>query len=377
MNKTEIYLPPFLKVLAVLLLICVIVYIMIVGKPLLVPILMGGFFAILFTPMGKWLEKNKIPRVLSSIIALLCMTAIVAGLVTFVITTVSSFTSEFDKDVSERVTEYAEAIDEWTISTLGVDEELRNKANTDYLKSILAENSNSVSGFALKTVGSLSGIVLIPVFMFFFLLYRDHLTRVAIQLYHKKDPALVKMRITRLTRVVQNYIVGVVKVMGILAILNITAFTIIGVKHAVFFGTIAAILNIIPYVGPFAGILMPVSYSFLTTDSLFYPLAILVAYQVIQFIEGNILTPKIVGSNVNLNAFVTFLGLLVGASIWGVAGMILIIPAMAIMREIFELNQDTLPFAILFGEEKEFGQPVEQEDENDDQSDKIPADDEK
>ncbi len=352
MDKTQIHIPPYLKVLAVLLLICVLVYILIIGKPLLVPILMGGFFAILFTPMGNWLEKNRIPRVLSSIVALLSMIAIVAGLITFIITTVSSFTSEFDKDVSLRVTEYAQSIDDWTKSNLGVDEELRNKANTDYLKSVLAENSNSVSGFALRTVGSLSGIVLIPVFMFFFLLYRDHLTKVVVQLYHKKDPALVKMRISRLTKVIQNYIIGVIKVMGILAILNITAFTIIGVKHAVFFGTIAAILNIIPYVGPFVGMLMPVSYSFLTMGSLFSPLAIFLAYQFIQFLEGNILTPKIVGSNVNLNAFVTFLGLLVGATIWGVAGMILIIPGMAIMREIFELNEETLPFAMLFGEEQ-------------------------
>jgi predicted PurR-regulated permease PerM len=90
----------------------------------------------------------------------------------------------------------------------------------------------------------------------------------------------------------------------------------------------------------------------LTKDSLFYPLAVIVCYQVIQFIEGNILTPRIVGRNVNLNPFITILGLLVGASIWGVAGMILIIPVMALLRQIFEWNEGTKPFAILLGEEK-------------------------
>ncbi len=361
-NKT-LRLPPYLKVLTVLLLIIVLVYILIIGKPLLVPIFMGGFFAILWTPFSDWLERNRIPRILSCVFSLLFMTAIVVGLVTFIITTVSSFTADFDNDVDERITQYAQSIDDWTISTFGVDEELRNKANSDYFKEILAENSGSVSGFALKTVGSLSGIVLIPVFMFFFLLYRDHLTKVIVAIYHKKDPALVKMRITSLTKVIQNYIIGVVKVMGILAILNITAFTIIGIKHAVFFGTVGAILNIIPYVGPLIGAMMPFFFAFLTKDGLIYPLAVFASYQVIQLIEGNILTPKIVGSNVNLNAFVTFLGLLVGGTIWGVAGMVLIIPGMAIMREIFELNEDTYPFSILFGEENNKS-PEEIEAEN-------------
>jgi predicted PurR-regulated permease PerM len=111
-------------------------------------------------------------------------------------------------------------------------------------------------------------------------------------------------------------------------------------------------LSIIPYLGPFLGAVLPTIFAFLTTDSLFYPIGVLVGFQVIQLIESNILTPKIVGSNVNLNAFVTFLGLLVGASIWGVIGMVLIIPTLAVLRKIFELSESTQPYALLFGEEK-------------------------
>lgn len=188
--------------------------------------------------------------------------------------------------------------------------------------------------------------------MFFFLLYRDHLTRMIIKIYRDKDPELVRMRIGSLRKVIQNYLSGVGKVMVILAVLNISAYSLIGVDHAVFFGLIGAILNIIPYVGPLIGVILPVVYSFLTMDSLIYPLLILGAYQVIQLVEGNFLTPKIVGGNVNLNAFITFLGLLIGGSIWGVAGMILAIPTLAILREIFDLSESTKPFALLFGEEK-------------------------
>ncbi len=352
MTTNKLQLPPILRALSTMVMMIVIVFFLIIGRGLLIPLFMGGFFAILFTPLSNWLESKKVPRVLSTIISLVAMIAVVAGLVSFVIGTVSNFSQDFD-DVSGRINGYAEDIDEWVINNLGEDPEMREKANTDYLKAMLTDNSKGISDFALKTVGSLSGLVLIPVFMFFFLLYRDHLTLFMIELYKEKDQETVRRQIFTLRKLIQNYIVGVVKVMGILAVLNVIALTALGIQHAVFFGVIAAILNIIPYVGPFLGALMPIIFAFLTKDSLFYPLAVLGVYQLIQLIESNFLTPKIVGSNVNLNAFITFLALLVGGTIWGVAGMILIIPALAILREIFELSESTKPFALLMGEEKE------------------------
>lgn len=341
----------YMKALSVMVFIIVLVFFLIVGKSLLVPLFMGGFFAILFTPLSMVLEKFKIPRTLSCVISLLVMVALVAGLISFIIGNVVSFTKDF-QNVSERLVTMAEGIDNWTSDTFGFNENLAEKAESRYFVELLNENSSSISAFALNTIGSLSGLVLIPVFMFFFLLYRDHLTNMIVMIYRDRDPALVKMRITNLRKVILNYIAGVGKVMVILAILNITAYSILGIKHAIFFGIIGAVLNIIPYVGPFFGVLLPIVYSFLTMDSLFYPVAVLVIYQVIQMVEGNFLTPKIVGGNVNLNAFITFLGLLVGAAIWGVAGMILVIPVMAILREIFELSENTKPYALLLGEEK-------------------------
>ncbi|SIN69190.1 AI-2E family transporter [Algoriphagus halophilus] len=364
MKEKGFILPPYLKALSVLIFIIVLVFFLIVGKSLLVPLFMGGFFAVLFTPLSNWFEKKKIPRTVSSILSLLVNIAMVVGFLSFIITTVSNFTNDFD-NVSEKLSNYAKEIDDWTYSNFGIDENLEEKASDDYIKTLLQQHGANITGFALRTVGSLSGAILIPVFMFFFLLYRDHLTEVMIRIYRDKDPQLVKMRITSLRKLLQNYIIGVVKVMGILAILNVSAFSALGIKHAIFFGIIAAFLNIIPYVGPFIGALMPMIYSFLTKDSLFYPLAVLASYQIIQLIEGNFLTPKIVGGNVNLNPFITFLGLLIGGSIWGIAGMVLIIPTLAILREIFELSDQTSPFALLLGEEEDHAKIERKKEDSD------------
>jgi predicted PurR-regulated permease PerM len=350
MNQPSFNLPTYLKALSVMVFSIVLVFLLIVGKGLLVPLFMGGFFAILFTPLCNWMEKNRIPRSLTGIFSLLLMIVLVAGLVSFIITNLVGFTNDFN-NVSGRLNSIILQTDAWLSKNLGINEKLNEQFNTGAVLDYLNKNSSSISAFALNAIGSLSGLILIPVFMFFFLLYRDHLTTMMVKIYREKDPELVKMRIISLRKVIQNYLSGVAKVMVILAVLNISAYSIIGVDHAVFFGLLGAILNIIPYIGPLIGVMLPVSYAFLTMNSMIYPFLILGSYQVIQLIEGNYLTPKIVGGNVNLNAFITFLGLLIGGSIWGVAGMILAIPALAILREIFDLSDSTKPFALLMGEE--------------------------
>lgn len=352
MDSVRLKMPAYMKALSVMVFIIVLVFFLIVGRSLLIPLFMGGFFAILFTPLSIFFEKYRVPRTLSCVISLLVMLAMTGGLISFIVHNVVNFTKDFE-DVSGRLVNAAGEIDRWTHENFGMNENLAGKIETEYLLTLLNKNSESISSFALNSIGSLSGLILIPIFMFFFLLYRDHLTKMIVMLYSDKDPGLVGRQITKLRRVIQGYLVGVSKVMVILAILNIIAYSIIGVKHAIFFGVIGAILNIIPYVGPFIGVMLPITYSFLTMDSLIYPVIIFACYQGIQLLEGNFLTPKIVGGNVNLNAFITFLGLLVGASIWGVAGMVLAIPTLAILREIFELSDTTRPFALLLGEEKD------------------------
>ena len=329
--------------------IIVLVFLLIVGKSLLVPLFMGGFFAILFTPLSNWLETHKLPMAFSSVISLLLMICIALGFISFLIGNVVSFTNDFN-NVSERLSAIIQGVDSWMVNTFGIQGNLTAQLDFNKVLAYLKENAGSISAFAMNIIGSLSGIILIPIFMFFFLLYRDHLTQMMIKVYRDKDPETIKMRISSLRKVIQNYLAGVAKVMVILAILNVSAYALIGVKHAVFFGLIGALLNIIPYIGPFIGVLLPIVYSILTMESLIYPVLILGSYQLIQLIEGNFLTPKIVGGNVNLNAFITFLGLFIGGSIWGVAGMILMIPTLAILREIFDLSESTKPFAHLFVE---------------------------
>lgn len=351
MNDSKIQLPAFIHALLVLLLISLIVFIMVIGKSLLIPLFLAGFISVLLTPVCNWLEERKLSRMFSTLISLISGLIIILGFLAFVVLQVASFTKDLE-NVGERLNKYLSDIDSWVYEKFQIETGVGQGIDQEYLIDLLQTNSSSLAEFVLNTVGSLSGIILLPVFIFFFLIYRDHLTEFIVLLFKEKKQEHIKSEIKELRKVVQNYIVGMLKVMAILAVLNTIVLLGLGIKHAIFFAVFAAILNIIPYLGPFLGAILPTIFAFLTKDSLFYPIGVVIAFQIIQIIESNFLTPKIVGSNVNLNAFITFLGLLVGAIIWGVIGMILIIPTLAVLRKIFELSESTKPYALLFGEEK-------------------------
>jgi predicted PurR-regulated permease PerM len=345
--------PGYLQVLAILLLIIVIVFILIIGRGLLIPLFLGGYIAMLMIPFCNWMESNKIPRILSGVISLLCAIVIIVGLIFVVILQIRNFARDFD-DVSERLQNYLTDLDRLATDLFDADLGVKDGIDRSQLFELLESNSDTVSNFLLNTIGSLAGVVLVPVFIFFMLIYRDHLAEFIARLFYTHDGDDVQEKIKSLRKVVQYYILGVFKVMGILAVMNTAVLYIIGVKHALFFGIFAALLNIIPYLGPFLGAILPFIFAFLTMDGLIYPFMVVVSFTVIQAIESNFLTPKIVGRNVNLNALVTFVGLLLGGAIWGVVGMILIIPTLAIMKRIFDLQESTKPFSFLFGEEEEF-----------------------
>lgn len=348
---TTIKLPGYLKALTILLLLIVIVFILIVGRSLLIPLMLGGYIAMLLIPACNWMETKRLPRPLAALVALLTSLSVIIGLVALVILQVRSFSRDFE-DVSGRLNSYLADLDQMATEVFGANLGINNGLNKSQLFNLVESNSETVSNFLLSTIGSLSGVVLLPVFIFFMLLYRDHLANFITKFFKPEEEDNVKSRIRGLRKVVQYYIIGLVKVMGILAVLNTAALYGIGVKHALFFGLFAALLNIIPYLGPFLGAILPFIYSFLTMDGLIYPLTVVISFTVIQLIESNFLTPKIVGGNVNLNALMTFLGLLIGGAIWGVIGMILIIPTLAILKRIFELKDSTKPYAYLFGEEE-------------------------
>lgn len=330
--------------------IAAIVLLLIYAQNILIPIVIAAFFAMLMVPLVNWMERKGINRIISISFAIVICLLILGGVISIIVSQVSSFSNDFAQ-IQERFDVLQEQVNPYL-------QKLGNYGLVLELESIeqkaiewAGKNLNVFTNALSSTLSSLSLLVLIPVYLFMFLLYRDHFVVVTCKIFKEYEPGHVASVVSDLRRVIQDYLSGVIKVMCILIVLNFIAFTALGLKHALFFAMLGGFLNIIPYIGPWVGSVIPVVYALLTKDSLLYPLGIFLSIWIIQTVENNYLTPKIVGSNVNLNPIASFIALILGGFIWGVVGMIVFIPAFAILKKVLELSPDTEVYGYLLGEE--------------------------
>jgi predicted PurR-regulated permease PerM len=343
--------PNYIKTVYIALLIIIIVFFMIIAKALLVPLFISGYIAMLLTSACNRLERRKIPRSVSALICLGLFIALIGGIFVLIYMQVRGFMNDLGGDFADKLNAFVIQGNNWCYDTFGFDLGMRNGFEMKKAVEIVQPENTSATQLVFSTINTLSDIILLPVFIFFLLIYRDHLAVFITKVFRRQQNSGLLEKMTSIRKIVHAYILGAGKVMFILAIVNTTVLFALGIEHAIFFGVLAGMLNIIPYLGPSLGAILPFLFALMTKDTLFYPIAVVVAFTFIQLLEGTFLTPKITGSNVNLNALVTFIGLLIGGAIWGIMGMILIIPTIAILKKLFELSPDTEPYAYLFGEE--------------------------
>ena len=211
-------------------------------------------------------------------------------------------------------------------------------------------NSSSYLGTALEGVGDmLVFIFLIPVYIFMILFYKPQLLQFVSKLFKEEDQFLVLEVFTETKSIISKYLVGLLIQALIVAILNYAGLLIIGIQYALLIGVLGALLNFIPYIGGIIAIAMPVliAVAAKTPMSVFW---VLVLYATVQFIDNNFLVPKIVGSKVKVNALASIVGVLVGGAIWGIAGMFLAIPILAICKVIFDRIPSMQPLGFLIGD---------------------------
>lgn len=330
------------------------VYAMIMAKTVLLPFLFALFFSILLAPVSRWLEKYKVPRFLAALAALMVGIGIIFGLGYFFYNQISSFAADAEMFVErlEDLLADAEAfLSTWFVIEGGLNLDRAVNEVVDYVQ----DNAESLLSGMTGVASTVTAFFLVPIYMFLILLFRDLLKNFVLKAFGKGEPEReekVAKIVTKMKTLVQRYILGMLMVIGILAILNSTMLLIIGVEHAIFFGVFAAMLNVIPFLGPIMGSILPILYALITMDSLIYPVIILLGFYIIQLFESNLFTPVIVGSQVSMNALVTLLLIFIGAQIWGLAGMILFIPLGAILKIICDEIESLQPYGYLLGRSK-------------------------
>lgn len=332
----------------------IIVFIAYMLQDFIIPLLFAILLSVLVYPIVKYFETRLcFNRVISILIAILVFSIIIFIIIALI---GIQFQDIMDKSDTyyDKIMAKTNILIRETENSTGIDSKEIVGSNKLEVKEIVKNNSNKILDVVTRSGSILSDFILTPLYMFFFLLYRSFL----ISFLYKAISNVCskkKMRIilNQIYDVQQNYLVGLASVMGIVGILNSIGLLALGVDYPFFFGFLAALLLLIPYIGILIGSLLPALIALATKDSYWYAVGVIAIFSFIQFLEGNIITPKITGSKVSLNSFSSILVLILFSMLWGIPGMILALPIAASLKVIFDHTEKFKAIGFLLGEAEE------------------------
>lgn len=342
-------LPFYVKLACSLITIIAISYILYILADIILPIAYSVLFSILLHPICQRLERWKIPRIVAILLSIFVFFLIISGILVLVSMQFSKFASELPT-----ITTKAEVMLE---EVLGMGEKYLNISKNEqlseikkYLINLLGESKDFLLSTVVATTGTLSNAILIPIYIFFFLLYRDFFRAFFHKLFASVNNSEIDEVLKRIYSVIQSYIVGLILVIGIVAALNTVGLLLLGVQYAFFFGILAAFLILIPYIGIFIGSILPAVMSLVTQDSPWQAVGIIGVMSFVQFLEGNFITPNIVGSKVSVNPLAAIVVLFLGGKLWGLSGLILALPLTACLKVVMDAVPALEPFGFIIGD---------------------------
>jgi len=346
---TEIRLPTYARIALSLLALVLFVTVLYHGRSLLTPIAYAAFLAVLLFPVSHFLERHRIPRIVAILITVVLAGIIVAGFTAFIGFQVSQFSDDLPR-LKERGAKYFEDLQGFVQRMTGVDFQTQVKwLQQGFAKALGGGGALGGTFLVFADIGGL--LVLIPIYVFLFLWYKDHLMAFCFRVFGRSDSPKVTEVMDETELALQGYLIGLMIEMAIVAVLNTTALLLLGVDYAILFGVLAAVLNLIPYVGIFIGSVLPTIMALMMKDSPWYAVGVVGAFSVIQFLDNNVIVPRIVASRVSINALMSVIVVIAGGMVWGLSGMFLAIPATAIAKIILDRIPSLEPWGMLLGAE--------------------------
>lgn len=331
-----------------------IVFLAYILQDFLIPLLFAIILSVLIYPVVQFFESRLcFNRIVSISIAILLFTIVIFSVFVLIgiqFEDIMSKSEQYNTQISQKIKPLLSQLEHF----FGIKrQEIVGGGNLE-VKEIVKQNSNKIFNFLTTSGSILSDFVLSPLYMFLFLLYRNFLTsfiyRATASISTKAETRVV---LQQLYKVQQNYLLGLISVMGIVGILNSIGLLLLGIEYPFFFGFLCALLLLVPYIGIIIGSLLPALIALATKDSYWYAVGVIGIFGFIQLIEGNFITPKITGSKVSLNAFVSILSIVLFSMLWGIPGMILALPITASLKVIFDHSDRMKPMGFLLGEPKE------------------------
>lgn len=330
--------------------------IIVVGSNVITPLLMAFFISILLLPVYRKLRKY-IPEVLAIVCSVLLLVLLIVMLVWFFSSQASRLIADFPQ-IKQNVTVHLNSLSEWITQ--------KTNFSTERQIQIINEQSgkllDSAGGMLGGAAGSLTSIFifvgLLPIYIFLILYYKNLLLRFVFLWFPEANHKPVEEAMRETEVIIKSYLVGLLIQVTYITILLGGTLMIIGIEHALLIGVIFAILNLIPYVGALIGNIIGVLLTLTSSQEVWPIFAVLITIAAVQFLDNNILMPRIVGSKVRINALASIVGVIVGGALAGISGMFLSLPIIAVLKIVCDRSNSLRQWGVLFGDERPKRSPM-------------------
>src|SRR5688572_26403984 len=320
------------------------------GKDIIMPVCFAIVVAMLLLPVVNWLMRKSIPGVLSMILAILLSLLFAGGIIYFLSSQVASFMTDLP-GIKEKLGQHISTLQDWINNQLNISIKQQDSA-VESPKQNMQKGSSGMGTALLGMANVMVMLILLPIYTFLILYYRKLIHKFLVDVFPDRHRSKVEDVLKESKSIVQGYMVGLLLEMAIVTILNTTGFLVIGIQYAVFLAVLAAVLNLIPYVGMLIAAVICMAVTLTTSDNVADIIWVGVILIGVQFIDNNFIMPYIVSSKVRINALVSIIGVLVGGALAGIPGMFLSIPGIAILKSVFERVEGLKPWGELLGDDK-------------------------
>lgn len=341
---------PLVKFNLILLLLFLVFGGMYFASAFLIPLVFAGILAMLMSPLSAKFEERGLNKALSAFICILILLMFFGGIGVLLSTQVTNFTEDLPQ-IEQQINQQLRSIQSYVQETFGISPEEQEKAVKDGSES--GGVGSIVVGFLNAFTGIMANSLLVLVYMFLLLYYRSRFPKFIMKVVNEDEKEQTRHIISESSQVAQQYLIGRGILIFILAILYSIGLTIIGLDNAILISVIGALLSIIPYVGNIMALFLFLFIGLTQGGDSWLYLYIFIIFSIVQFIESYLLEPFIVGAEVDIHPFFTVVIIIVGELIWGVAGMILAIPLLAIVKIIFSHIESLEPYAYLIGDTRD------------------------
>ncbi len=330
---------------------------MVLGGNIIMPLIMAFFISIVLLSPYRFLRKKRIPNSLAILIPILLMLTFVALIVWFFSSQVGRLISDFPQ-IQKNVSLHLNSLSKWI-------NDISDFSTTEQIK-FINEQSNKLLTYATSIVGGAAGSVssafvffgLLPIYVFLMLTYKNLLLRFVFMWFPADHHEKVEEVLGESESIIKSYLIGLLIQISYMTVLLGGLLLLLGIKHALLIGILFALLNLIPYVGALIGNIIGVLLTLTSSQSFTPVLIVLGTIAAVQFLDNNILMPRIVGSKVRINALGAIVGVFIGGAIAGVSGMFLSLPIIAVMKIIFDRSEMFKPWGVLLGDENPDESPM-------------------